>query len=82
MVNNALGAIVDNALGAIVDKALGEKRYVALQASLAITHIANVRLNPGLYLSSRQVGVIGSVTQLRIIPQLIIKYVLKLYLGC
>ena len=35
------------------------KWYVVLQASLITTHTANVPLNPGRYLSSSQVGVIG-----------------------
>ena len=52
----------------MVDKALGAKWYVVLQASLTITHTANVPPNPGRYLSSSQVGVTDRVTQLRTIP--------------
>ena len=65
MVDNALGAMVNNALGAkwsggeMVDRALGAKWYVVLQASLAITHTANIPLNHGRHFSSSQVGVIG-----------------------
>ena len=66
MIDNALGAMGDNAVlakwsrGEMVGSALGAKRYVILQASLTITHTANVPLNPGRHLSSNQVGVIGS----------------------
>ena len=45
--------------GEMVESALGAKWYVVLQASLTITHTANVPFNPGRYLSSNQVGVIG-----------------------
>ena len=63
MINTVLGGMVNNALGTkwcgseMVDMA--PKWTVALQASVIITHIANVHLNPGRYLSSSQVGVIG-----------------------
>ena len=43
----------------MVDKALGAKWYVVLQASLTITHTANIPLNPERHLASHQVGVIG-----------------------
>ena len=65
MVDNALGAMVNNALGTkwyggeMVDLALWAKWHLALQASVTITHTANVPLNPGRHLSSSQVGVIG-----------------------
>ena len=65
MVDNAVGAIIKNALGAkwsggeLVNKALGAKWHMVLQASLTITHTANVPPNPGRYLSSSQVSVIG-----------------------
>ena len=65
-VNNALWARWSG--GEVVDKTKGAKWYVVLQANLTTTHTANVPLNPGRHLSSRQVGVIGSVTQLRTIP--------------
>ena len=70
MVNNALGAIINNALGAMVEKALGATGYVALQASLTITHTAHNPPKPGRYVSSSQVCVIGrgGVAQLRTIP--------------
>ena len=59
------GEMVDNALGAqwsggeMVNKTQRAKWYVVLQASLTITHNANVPLNPGRSLSSNQVSVIG-----------------------
>ena len=58
MVDNALGAMVDNALetkwsgGEMADRALGAKWNVVLQASLTITHTANVPLKHGRYLSN------------------------------
>ena len=57
MVDNALGAKWSG--GEMQDKALEAKWHVVLQASLTITHPANVPPNPGRYLSSSQVGVIG-----------------------
>ena len=57
MVNNALGAKWSG--GEMVDRAPGAKWHVALQAIPTITHTSNVPLNPGRYLSSSQVGIIG-----------------------
>ena len=57
MVDTALGAKWSG--GEMVDRALGAKWYVVLQASLTITHTANVPPNPGRHLSSSQVSVIG-----------------------
>ena len=57
MVNNALGAKWSG--DKLVDRALGAKWYVVLQASLTITHTAQLPLHPGRHLSSSQVGVIG-----------------------
>ena len=65
MVDDVLGAIVNNALGAkwsggeMVDRTLGAKWDVLLQVRPTITHTVHVPLNPGRYLSSSQVGVIG-----------------------
>ena len=56
-VNNVLRAKWPG--GEVVNKAKGAKWCVVLQANLTITHTANVPLNPGRHLSSRQVGVIG-----------------------